>query len=180
MKYEWLTSDCNIFSELGWLIVSMTTIQLVVTGPRGTSCSCCWGNQQTWTVLPHASERLHRLVGTSLKQVSAQNQGSRILGVSRREACRVSRVVEIGEKWKTWRTWMWLKSAGGIACLWGRGEEGMREEAVRNEEEREGRRKSKGANRKRVWEKGRRQERRGGKDGFAVNCTTDDQVLKGK
>ena len=26
----------------------------------------------------------------------------------------------------------------------------------------------------------RRQERRGGKDGFAVNCTTDDQLLEGK
>ena len=32
----------------------------------------------------------------------------------------------------------------------------------------------------REYGKGRRQERRGGKDGFAVNCTTDDQVLKGK
>ena len=46
----------------------------------------------------------------------------------------------------------------------------MREEAVRNEEEREGR----------EYGKGRRQERRGGKDGFTVNCTTDDQILKGK
>ena len=141
----------------------MTTIQLVVTGPRGTSCSCCWGSQQTWTVLPRASEKLHHLVDTPLKQVFAQNQGSRIgarLGVSRREACRVSRAVEIGEKQKTGRMWMWLKSAGGIACLWGRGggwEEGTREEAERNNEEREGRvkewRRMGRANRKIGWER---------------------------
>ena len=162
MKYEWFTSDCNIFSELGWLIVSMTTIQLVVTGPRGISCSCCWGNQQTWTVQPHASERLHRLVGLSLKLVFAQNQGSRIgASLSQLEACRVSRAVEIGEKQKTGRMWMWLKSAGGMACLWGRGggrkRWGRRQWGIKKRGKEEGRVKEwkrvGKTNRKRVWER---------------------------